>query len=203
MAKTNRFVFLFVLCFLLVNCSPADKAKLSSLAGYLAWKQNDWNGAASNFFKTLELGDGTNDKEIGLYANYGIASTYLMQNEDTSAVLRLRNITDVQDRNLHASVLYQLGIISFKAQKYREAVSFFKQSLELEPGSVDAKINYELSKRYSVKKEAETADRKTVKSSGNNEEAVFDRTITELIKKKENARWHNTEQEEKPIPFDY
>ena len=104
---------------------------------------------------------------------------------------------------MHASVLYQLGIISFKAQKYREAVSFFKQSLELEPGSVDAKINYELSKRYSVKKEAETADRKTVKSSGNNEEAVFDRTITELIKKKENARWHNTEQEEKPIPFDY
>lgn len=203
MAKINKRIFLFWFCFVLFSCTNADKAKLSSLSGYLAWKQNDWNSSVSHFLTALELGTQMNDEEIKRYSNYGIGAVYLMQNEDESAVNRFKNITDLQDKNLQASVLYQLGIISFKMQKYEDAAAFFKHSLELVSGSVDAKINYELSKKYLQKKDTGTAEHKDSTDFDVNEENIFDKTIIEFIQKKERVQWQNMEQDQKPLPFDY
>lgn len=198
-----KFYLILIICFLCFGCTKNDKAKIYSLSGYLSWKQNDWNDAVLKFLKALELGSQIKNEDIIAYSNYGIASTYLMQNEDHSALIRFQNIKNTQDKYLHSSILYQKGIIAFKAKKYEESALLFKKSLEETPDRIDAKINYELSKKYLEK---QNNINKTIQSSGITEtgsEDISDNAIIDLIRRKEKAKCQNMEQEQKPAAFDY
>ena len=204
MVKINKIICISLLIFLMSSCSKLDRARLNFLSGYIAWKQNDWNKAASKFFKSIDLSEEIEDVKIKDYSDFAIGSIYLMQNEDASALSRFENINENTDKNLDSYIYYQKGIIAFKNHEYENAIKFFKKSLELKPNSVDAKINFELSMRYQKKEKEKLPNSKSAAVIENKEADLSEKTILNLIRKKEKEQWQKKEQENKqPQAFDY
>lgn len=204
MVKINKIICISILIFLISSCSKVDRARLNFLSGYIAWKQNDWNKAASKFFKSIDLSEEIEDVKIKDYSDFAIGSIYLMQNEDASALSRFENINENTDKNLDSYIYYQKGIIAFKNHEYENAIKFFKKSLELKPNSVDAKINFELSMRYQKKEKEKLPNSKSAAVIENKEADLSEKTILNLIRKKEKEQWQKKEQENKqPQAFDY
>ena len=94
MVKINKIICISILIFLISSCSKLDVARLNFLSGYIAWKQNDWNKAASKFFKSMDLSEELKDGKIKDYSDFAIGSIYLMQNEDASALSRFEKINE-------------------------------------------------------------------------------------------------------------
>ena len=204
MVKINKVICISILIFFISSCSKIDRARLNFLSGYIAWKQNDWNKAASKFFKSMDLSEELKDEKIKDYSDFAIGSIYLMQNEDASALSRFENINENTDKNLDSYIYYQKGIIAFKNHEYENAIKFFKKSLELKPNSVDAKINFELSMRYQKKQKEKLPNSKSAAVIENKEADLSEKTILNLIRKKEKEQWQKKEQENKqPQAFDY
>ena len=204
MVKINKIICISILIFLISSCSKVDRARLNFLSGYIAWKQNDWNKAASNFFKSIDLSEEVEDVKIKDYSDFAIGSIYLMQNEDASALSRFEKINENTDKNLNSYIYYQKGIIAFKNHEYEKAVRLFKKSLELKPDSVDAKINFELSMRYQKKQKEKLPNSKSAAVIENKETDLLEKTILNLIRQKEKEQWQKKEQENKqPQAFDY
>lgn len=204
MVKINKIICISILIFLISSCSKVDRARLNFLSGYIAWKQNDWNKAASNFFKSIDLSEEVEDVKIKDYSDFAIGSIYLMQNEDASALSRFEKINENTDKNLNSYIYYQKGIIAFKNHGYEKAVRLFKKSLELKPDSVDAKINFELSMRYQKKQKEKLPNSKSAAVIENKEADLLEKTILNLIRQKEKEQWQKKEQENKqPQAFDY
>ena len=204
MVKINKIICIGALIFLISSCSKLDRARLNFLSGYIAWKQNDWNKAASKFFKSIDLSEEIEDVKIKDYSDFAIGSIYLMQNEDASALSRFENINENADKNLDSYIYYQKGIIAFKNHEYENAIKFFKKSLELKPNSVDAKINFELSMRYQKKEKEKLPNSKSAAVIEDKETDLSEKTILNLIRKKEKEQWQKKEQENKqPQAFDY
>lgn len=204
MVKINKIICISILIFLISSCSKVDRARLNFLSGYIAWKQNDWNKAASNFFKSIDLSEEVKDVKIRDYSDFAIGSIYLMQNEDASALSRFEKINENMDKNLNSYIYYQKGIIAFKNHEYEKAVRLFKKSLELKPDSVDAKINFELSMRYQKKQKEKLPNSKSAAVIENKEADLLEKTILNLIRQKEKEQWQKKEQENKqPQAFDY
>lgn len=204
MVKINKIICIIILIFLISSCSKVDRARLNFLSGYIAWKQNDWNKAASNFFKSIDLSEEVEDVKIKDYSDFAIGSIYLMQNEDASALSRFEKINENTDKNLNSYIYYQKGIIAFKNHEYEKAVRLFKKSLELKPDSVDAKINFELSMRYQKKQKEKLPNSKSAAVIENKEADLLEKTILNLIRQKEKEQWQRKEQENKqPQAFDY
>ena len=204
MVKINKIICISILIFLISSCSKVDRARLNFLSGYIAWKQNDWNKAASNFFKSIDLSEEIEDVKIKDYSDFAIGSIYLMQNEDASALSRFEAINENTDKNLDSYIYYQKGIIAFKNHEYEKAVRLFKKSLELKPDSVDAKINFELSMRYQKKQKEKLPNSKSAAVIENKEADLLEKTILNLIRQKEKEQWQKKEPENKqPQAFDY
>ena len=204
MVKINKVICISILIFLISSCSKIDRARLNFLSGYIAWKQNDWNKAASKFFKSIDLSEELKDERIKDYSDFAIGSIYLMQNEDASALSRFEAINENTDKNLDSYIYYQKGIIAFKNHEYENAIKFFKKSLELKPNSVDAKINFELSMRYQKKEKEKLPNSKSAAVIEDKETDLSEKTILNLIRKKEKEQWQKKEQENKqPQAFDY
>lgn len=204
MVKINKVICISILIFLISSCSKLDVARLNFLSGYIAWKQNDWNKAASKFFKSIDLSEEIEDVKLKDYSDFAIGSIYLMQNEDASALSRFEAINENADKNLDSYIYYQKGIIAFKNHEYENAIKFFKKSLELKPDSVDAKINFELSMRYQKKQKEKLPNSKSAAVIENKEADLLEKTILNLIRQKEKEQWQKKEQENKqPQAFDY
>ena len=204
MVKINKVICISILIFFISSCSKIDRARLNFLSGYIAWKQNDWNKAASKFFKSMDLSEEIEDVKIKDYSDFAIGSIYLMQNEDASALSRFEKINENTDKNLNSYIYYQKGIIAFKNHEYEKAVRLFKKSLELKPDSVDAKINFELSMRYQKKQKEKLPNSKSAAVIENKEADLLEKTILNLIRQKEKEQWQKKEQENKqPQAFDY
>jgi putative lipoprotein len=171
------FVFIFFSC---------DKnEKLTMLEGYISWQQKDWNVATSRFLKAKEIAEARGDK--GEYAIYALSSTYLMQNETSSSMNNLMVLENTRDKELSSSVFYQLGIIAFKRQQYKEATSYFKKSLEKEPTKIDAKINYELSIKKLDDELIQKA--KSAKIDAKKDDDEYN-AIIDIFKNKEKEEWN-------------
>ncbi|UTY33100.1 tetratricopeptide repeat protein [Treponema putidum] len=204
MVKINKIVYIIFLVLLISACSKGDKARLDFLSGYIAWKQNNWNKAASKFFDSMDLSEEIKDEKIKDYSEFAIGSIYLMQNEDASALSRFEKINENNDKRLNSYIYYQKGIIAFKNQDYEKAVILFRKSLELEPDSVDAKINFELSKRYQKREKDKPINSQGPAVIENKEDSLQEKTILNLIRKKEKEQWQKKEQENNQSQaFDY
>lgn len=179
--KLKLCSFIFALCFL--SCSKNEK--LIMLKGYVCWQQKDWNHASSHFLTAKEIAENNETKPE--YEIYALSSTYLMQNEDASAMNNLKKIENTKDEKLSSSVFYQLGIIAFKKQEYKEAASYFKKSLEKEPSKIDAKINYEISIKRMDDELLQKA--KKAKTNSKEDDDAYN-AIVDIFKNEEREEWN-------------
>ena len=156
------------------------------LRGALAWHSRQWDKAAASFLPPSS----SPDAGISDYAAYGLALTYIEQNELKAAKARLAAIGGASADELLAAVWYEKGVCEYLEGNYSEAVACFRRSLEIEPGRVDAKINLELSLMRSESESANAATFSPLQAAASegegeaSEDAVFS-----LIERKEIERW--------------
>ncbi len=177
---------------LLVGCDARVGESLSILSGTLSWARGQWQRATVSF---LPVADGTEDAVIRDYALYGLASTYIAEEEYDSALSRLSEISPVADARVRASALYQAGIIAFRREEFAKAADLFRSSLEIDAQSVDAKINLELSRRQERSARRARAQSRSSVSEGR-DSAQSERLIFDLVRRKENDQWKNRESAE-------
>ena len=197
--KIKVFSLIFLIC--LFSCKNTKNEKMEVLQGYISWQQKDWSSAILHFFNAQEISKTCGDMKNIEYIYYAQASTYLMQNELEPAYDKLKMIEETEDTHLASSVFYQLGIISFKMGEYNDATQYFKKSLEKESDNIDAKINYELSKRE-IEEEKIRKARSTYLIEENSDQSY--NTLIDIFKKREIEEWTEKKQsgEESQI-FDY
>lgn len=190
-----RGVFAAVACIapiFLGACSFRNDGRFSVLSGVIAWARRDWALSASSFLDSAARAKAQGSEHVEEYAVYGLASTWIAQDEYDPALARLASIQDSASSEIRASVWYQAGIIAYRRGEFDEAAACFKRSLQNDPSAVDAKINLELSHRSLEEAEASSSGA----ASGFTEDAAQNQEtemIFSLVRKKEQDRWKNQE----------
>ncbi|HNY18288.1 MAG TPA: tetratricopeptide repeat protein [Treponemataceae bacterium] len=178
--------------------SPRKRASLHDilaiLSGALSWSHQDWAAAASSFLDAERVASESGDSLLRDYAVYGLASTYLAQDEYDSALARLSELDARVSPEIGSGIWYQAGIIAFRKGEYADAAEMFRKSLEYDPSRSDAKLNLELSKRSlsdtDAKRSASASAFSGNEASGEDADTVFN-----LVRKKEQDRWKNQEEQ--------
>jgi len=176
------------------GCSRIDDERLGIVSGAFAWARKDWPGAASAFIEAAVAADEAKDRTVYEYAIYGLAATYLAEDEYDAALSRLSSLGESERPEIRAGVWYQAGIIAYRRAQYADAAVFFRKSLENAPDSIDAKVNLELSRRSLEETSSSRSSRGTAfgEESGQSDET---KTILDVVRKKEQDRWKNTAEE--------
>ena len=79
-------------------------------------------------------------------ANFGLGTAAFQQQDYAAAMKGFETALGTDNDKLKSSVYYNMANILAQNQRLEESLAFFRKSLELNPGDLDAKINYELIK---------------------------------------------------------
>ncbi len=166
------------------------------LEGRLEWNRKNYQQATADFLDALEHAEGRGDTFVSQYALYGLAVTYLMQNENDATLERFNQLAPDAPAQLRFAVLYNTGILAHRRGDYEEAVQFFKQALAVDGSSIEAKINLELSlAEVSIPQNSQGQSLNAV--SENNDTRALENEVYSIMRKKEQDKWKNQEQESK------
>jgi len=190
------------LSILLVSCSRETGDRFAVLSGVLSWARQDWSGAAVNFIRVADSARNDETSLIRDYALYGLASTYLAQEEYDSALMRLAEISPESPSEIRSGIWYQIGVAAYRKGLYDQACTYFRQALEIDSAAVDAKINLELCRRSMHTSESSAAaSAPGISESGQNEDQS--EILFSLVRRKEQERWKNRQNESNPGLEDY
>lgn len=197
MEKSMRLFLCIPVVIMFLSCGAPKSDHVTVLSGLLSWIRQDWSDAAVDFLHAAEIARENEDHRLHDYAMYGLASTYLVQEEHDAALLRLAEISPDAPDDIRAGVWYQIGVAAYRKGLYDQAASYFVKSLEIDPDSVDAKINLELCRRSSIARESSA--QQAAPEVG---EARYEDDGTEilfsLVRRKEQDRWKNRLDGEQP-----
>lgn len=194
---------LFILISLFSSCTQNLKDSFSLLQGNLFWHQKKYQYAEMKFLQTLNSSEQTDNFETQQYAIYALGSSYVMQNEEISAFNRLESISPNAPDEIRFASAYNIGVLSYSLGDYEKAIKSFKDALIINPQSVEAKINLELSLRQGSKN-VQSANSQTKSASESKENSVLKDAVFSIIRENEEKQWKNQEkQEESQSPVDY
>ncbi len=190
MEKIMRICVCIPLTLLFLSCGSPHSDHVAVLSGLMSWIRQDWSDAAVDFLHAAEVARENDDTRLHDYAMYGLASTYLVQEEYDAALLRLAEISADAPDDIRSGVWYQIGIAAYRKGLYDQAAGYFVKSLEIEPDSIDAKINLELCHRSIVARESSAQQAAPevgeTKNPDDGTEILFS-----LVRRKEQDRWKN------------
>lgn len=183
-----------VLCVLLGGCTPQFRNGGRILEGRLDWNRKDYQGAVSCFLDAYEDSVQAGDPGTAQYALYGLAATYLMQDETEATLSRFDQIAPDAPDEIRFAVLYNTGIVAHRKGDYEAAASCFRNALTIDSSNIDAKINLELSIRgRDAREEARESALAPVTVSA--EEQMLENAVYSIMREKEQEQWKNQEQE--------
>ena len=87
-AKKGSVLASIIFVTMLTSCSGKFSNGAKILEGRLDYNRKDYQGAIANFLEAYDSAKVTDDKTSQEYALFGLASTYLMQDENESAIKR-------------------------------------------------------------------------------------------------------------------
>ena len=191
------FVVAAALC--LPSCGDAISGRAAMLKGAAAWHNQDWDEAIFSFLPAAS----SSNKAVSDYADYGLALTYIEQNELKAAMLRLSAIEGAASDELRAAVWYEKGVCEYLGGNYSEAAECFRRSLEIEGSRADAKINLELSLMRSESENANAASFSPLQAAASESEGrASEDAVFSLIERKEVEQWKKLSHpvKESPVP---
>lgn len=188
---------------LLQSCSKQWQGAAGVLEGTFFWHQGKYQQAVSGFMDAIDISSSTGEDSLLQYSIYGLATTYMMEGETEATLHRLQELAPDAPKSLRFSALYNTGVISYNQGKYKEAASLFRQALQIDGDSLDAKINLELSlSQDSSKTTASSQELIPVRETEGEDFASS--TLFSLIRQQEQDRWKNQQnQDVKPSGDDY
>ena len=146
------------------------------------------------FLDALNMAKQNNDSYLEQYALYGLASTYLMLEENDAATERLGQIVPDATEEIRFAILYDLGLLAHKKGDYETAASYFKQALMIDGSDIQAKINLELSlEKIAVHNNIKERDITSV--SENSEDQTLENAMYSMMREKEKNTWKSQQQE--------
>lgn len=193
-----------VICMAAVlSCTAKAHIQLTHLQGRLDCMRNDLDAATLHFFSAETAAKELHDPVLPPYAAFALGSVYLLQNEEHSALQKFEAAIQTGTDEIKAQSLYQKGIILFKKQDYSSAAALFKQTLELNGDDIDAKINYELSKKLCIR--TQEAQQASPQHSTEQQETPppEDTIILDIMKKRELMKWKKMQHNPQPAINDY
>ena len=194
----------FVICVLTVaSCTAKMRIRLAHLQGRLDCMRNDLDSATLHFFSAETATKELNDPMLQPYTAFALGSVYLLQNEENSALEKFETALQTGTDEIKAQGLYQKGIIAFKKQDYSTAASLFKQALTLNGSDIDAKINYELSKKLCIRTQEANQEPPHHSIEQKEPPAPEDSIILDIMKKRELMKWKQTQHDPQPVINDY
>ena len=190
------------LVLLLSGCSERFKAGTKLLEGSIQWSRENYQQAVAHYLEVGDIASETNDTELMDYALYGLATTYLMQDESEAALRRFNAISADAPESIKFAVLYNSGIVAHQNGDYQRAASFFRDALRIDSSSIDAKINLELSLRQSVS-QANAAESELTPVSTNSDSDVLEQALYTIIRENEQKQWKSQQQSPSTTAADY
>ncbi len=169
-------------CF--ASCSFFEPGS-SILRGNYAYQKGDYQTALLRYLSRED------ESRLQQRIIYNKAAVYYALGEGESALELWQSIDDDRDRELLFSASFNAGVVYYRSGRFVEAYHAFRRTLELNPASLDAKKNLELTLER-LEAESRTPDNRPEESS---EEVTDDaRRILQYIKRKEGSRWKAQEE---------
>ncbi len=186
---------------MLSSCSSQKKSAVNILKGVIHWVQEEYQEASADFLEAKETAVQQQDETAKVYAQYGIAVSYLMLNEKEAALNQLDKLVGSGVPELvRFGALYNSGIVSYQKGEFQKAADFFKQALLIDNSQLDAKINLELAmSQAEVQSKAAQSELQPVHHS---EGSSAQDTIFSMMKENDDKRWKSEPQEKSDI-LDY
>ncbi len=181
--KTLKYFFIFS-SFFLASCSLLEPG-WSVLRGSTASYKGDYQKALVFY---LRQSRSRRYREIVLY---DIAEVYYALGEGKAALEIWKDIQESSEKVVVFSAAFNRGVAAYQEESFLEAYHAFRQALELEPASLDAKKNLELTIERLEAESRSRGDRSSPES-----EAPDDvRRILQYIKRKEGSPWLSKQEE--------
>ncbi len=182
-----------VLLPLFTSCSASFDESKHILQGTWNYHQKKYRQATADFLRAVEGAESSKNSLLKEYALYGLASTYLMQNESDAALSRFEEIAPDAPETVLFSTYYNMGIISHRKGEYNEAASYFKKALLINSSDNNAKINLELSIQQREESKTRAGEQQLLpineaESTRSAEDAVFS-----VIQENDKRQWKNQE----------
>jgi len=195
-------VSLVALCF--CSCSSEFDESKKILSAVWNWNQKQYTEAVANFNQSLDEARVNGDEMIKQYALYGLATTYLMQNENAAALEKINELSGNAPNKIRFAAFYNSGIIAQREGDYQKAAELFKNALLVDPSNVRAKINLELSYNQQAQRAKESERQLNGANEISPEESDLQKSVFNRIREKDQQQWKNTQQEqESNSPLDY
>lgn len=186
---------------LFTGCNERMSDGRKILEGRMEWTRKNYQNAVADFLDASTSAALRNDEEIRDYAIYGLASTYLMQNESEAAMNRYSEISENAPQSVKFSVLYNSGIIAHRNGDYAAAAEYFKEALLVDSTNTNAKINLELSLQ---EESVHTANQEqSMQSVSGNNDSGYENSIYSIIREIEQEQWKNKQQTSDETGLDY
>ena len=129
----NKVLFRFCPLFFISVSIGADK-------GIDYYNNNEFE-KARQYYESILI-----DRNDDPAANFGLGTAAFQQQDYAAAMKGFETALGTDNDKLKSSVYYNMANILAQNKRLEESLSFFRRSLELNPGDLDAKINYELIK---------------------------------------------------------
>ena len=133
MIALNKVLFKFCFLFFVSISIGADK-------GIDHYNNNEFE-KARQYYESILI-----DRNDDPAANFGLGTAAFQQQDYAAAMKGFETALGTDNDKLKSSVYYNMANILAQNQRLEESLAFFRKSLELNPGDLDAKINYELIK---------------------------------------------------------
>ncbi len=179
------------------SCSSRTKNGAMILKSTWMWYQKQYQQATTGFLDASEKAAVENDTQIQQYAVYGLAVTYLMQDENDAALERLSQIAPDAPQQIRYAALYNAGVIADKQGDYNKAANLFKQAIIADGSKIDAKINLELCHREESVRQSQSAEQQMNPVSENSDESSLEKAVFSVIRENEQNTWKNNQSDKK------
>lgn len=185
-----------ILAFPFFSCSAKFDESKKILEATWAWHQKDYDEAVAKFSQSLSSAQENGDDLISQYALYGIASTYLAQNENAAALEKIAAISSDAPEQIRFAAFYNAGIIAHRNGEHEKAEELFKQALLVDGRNVSAKINLELSRKHNARRAKEHEHNFSEAQVENEADSLLENSVFNMIRENEKSQWKNLQSEE-------
>ncbi len=199
-AKNTLGLLLFSVLF--TSCTPKTQVLGQVFNGVLCWQRSDYTEAAASFLDAQQTAAKNGDANGENYANFGLAATYLMQNESAAAVNRFNRLNGEASASLQFGSFYNQGIIAYQNAEFEKAAENFKQALLIDGTNLNAKINLELSMQELLVQNTQSQTQNQNTASSERQSSGLQDLIFSMMTENEQNQWKSQQQENSDI-LDY
>lgn len=196
----DKKIIIILLSLLFLSCTSKQNIMIKNFLGTQNYQSKNYNAAIEKFYSICDekLSDTTiSSEKLSDYAKYNLALTYLQLGEKDEASIKFTELKNSDIKKIKSLSSYQLGVLSFKNNNYKLALSEFKNAIQTESDFLEAKINYEICLRLLENEPMENTSLQKTQSPN-------DKTIMDYIKEKEVQLWKSKNKEQsKKAPYDY